>query len=360
MAPYVHLDYHTNPEDHKNRFSHEAIIPFSKRTMKFIRMLGVTLRVMQLLAGLGVVVMLIFIRSMGSLEGWLCRVPPGVALLHIIYNIYHLSSSSSLRIPTSSKVYHLFALTLDLAVCAFTAFIAVLTWKQHATKLSWKTTLNDDKITVIMVLTMFITVCVLGGLSLIMAMLEIWFIYAFRVLGRLPPDLNPWVVEEALTVKKRWSALSEEGLSARSPAEKPRAMPFVASRTRAHIPAPPSEGKYAYSTLNVAEADVTDQLRVSHPEPERDQERSSFEMGDDKALLKDDDSASSWESGPPQRRQSRVAEIGTKIRSLKIRKEVRSPISVGGGKVQGFSKQALLGTGDGQGPRFRKVSSEAH
>lgn len=57
---------------------------------------------------------------------------------------------------------------------------------------AWKTTELLKQYNKETLLSLWIGVLVLAGLSGLSMILEVWFIYAFRILSRLPPDMDPW------------------------------------------------------------------------------------------------------------------------------------------------------------------------
>lgn len=235
--------------------------------------------------------------------------------VHAVYAIYHLSGSYRLKTPGSSKMYHLVASALDVGTLTAYAGIGVAAWRQHAAAggkgMTWRTVFADTATDTKMVLTVFMLVCVAGGLTAVTLALSLYLVHAMRQLASLPPDANPFVDDDdpRLATKepepdKRWSASTTASAASSSApflsAEK-RAVPFAATRTarpdrpysyasseradryapsermQSYTPPPPSPppsppppaprgGKYTYHTLSLEEADLVGSQR----DPRRD------------------------------------------------------------------------------------------
>ncbi|TGZ81868.1 hypothetical protein EX30DRAFT_236018 [Ascodesmis nigricans] len=188
-APYVHLDFHANLAD--ARIIRDDIpCPVNIRTVTIARWVGIVCRVLQALGAGGILVAFIAMRKMDDSTSWICRVPPGVAMLHTVYSIYHLSGKHRMRTPGSSKMYHLFSITIDMAAIAFYSFIALLTFRQYHMhpNMKWQTEFSDDKETLRkVVFGVFITTCGSGALTIVSLIISIYLIWACRKLQQLPP-----------------------------------------------------------------------------------------------------------------------------------------------------------------------------
>ena len=185
---------------------------------------------------------------------------PAIAIVHVLYGIYHLSGTYRMRTPASAKSYHLFASVVDLAIITFYIFIAILAWRQHSAgidNMDWRTVFNDNNTTEKLVLGVFLLAVSAGGLTLVTVLLNIYLIHAFRKLQSLPADGNPYFDDEDPLIEdnneKRWSASTADS-------ETPmlgggRTVPFAATRIAPQKPVA-TGGKYTYQTLSLDNFDI--------------------------------------------------------------------------------------------------------
>lgn len=332
--------------------------------------------------------MMLMMRGMDSWTGWICRVPPAVAIVHVVYAIYHLSGSYRLKTPGSSKVYFLLASSVDVAIVCFYAFMAVLSWRQHAAgrDMNWTTVFHDDSIDQKIVFTVFLAACAGAGLTFITLGCSLYLVHAFRKLDSLPPDYNPFVEDEdphlAVNEKLRWSSSTADSetalLQGKNPMQEQRTRPFAATRIKLnpslHKPPPHSEGKYHYESLNFDELDLgtrrdTETLGAGYgqapsvPEPERSPTKTSLKRG---SRVVRPSSISSMPGTPTSLKRASISTYATAAEqrydeTVPIPESQRSSVISHTSTVQGYSKQALLAAKqEGREWRFRKVSGEAH
>ncbi|KAI5777991.1 hypothetical protein EDC01DRAFT_676103 [Geopyxis carbonaria] len=410
-APYVHLDFHTNLSDARQA-PDDAVCPVSPRTITSVRFTTLFLRVLQICGTMGLLVLLLFLRRVEEMAGWIMRIPPAVGIVHTVYAAYHLSGTHRLKTPASSKAYFLFSSTVDLAILSFYAFTGVLSYQQwDRPAMQWTTIFADRELDRTLVLAIFILVCALGGLTLVSLLSGLYLLRSFRTLALLPPDMNPFALSEraqktAAEKQKRWSAsTASTAVGAESTAFLPgteRKMNFLDSRpetpqtqTRPYTPATPAEGRYrdSYPPIDVSHE------RHNSLHPELDLADSfSYRAGDDAvsavSAVSEPDSTHGvqlYDSPAPRAAQLKRGSVASSISSFEsISRSQRtfgapekrapgtpdSPVRVDGspGRVtkswgaagagaQGFSKSSLLVAKNGEGAdgaRFRKISAEAH
>jgi len=358
-GPFINLDA-SNSTLLPRPALRDGACPVSKTMITISRYVSIVLRLFQLLGAMGLLVCLLFIRDIEFTTGWICRVPPAVAIVHIIYAIYHLTGSYRLKTPGSSKAYFLLASALDVALLSLYAYIGILSWREHAAGLarSWSTTFHDPMgADATVVFTVFVLVCGAGGLKVITLGLSLYLIHCFRKLSDLPPDHNPFVADDdphlAVNEKeKRWSTSTRD-----SEAPLGRKVPFAATRI---VPS-----KHTYQTLDIDSVDFGESrarkevLGAGYGQAEADEVPESPASS----------AAPSLKRGSRVNRPLSISSMPGKPMGLKKNSYIPPPASDdegdvsmpiagwGGSGVQGYSKAALLQKPEA---RFRKVSGEAH
>ncbi|RVD80540.1 uncharacterized protein DFL_008435 [Arthrobotrys flagrans] len=250
-AGRYHVPAGMSMEKHLRR---QANIQMAKRTiiaLKASRWIMLVARLLQLVAAIGLVVLLITLRGMDTINGWIMRIPPGVAILHIVYSIYHNARDPKERAPLSSAGYALFAVGSDCCIIPFYVFIGLWTWQQRAQMIAnpdnpdnWVSVFNKDnsEFSQLMVFISFITACAGGGLMVITVMLGLFIAITFRRISRLPPDMNPLddTTYTSLTARPSSKRFSKSSISSGESFEKSasrdvspkRAVPFLEIRTK--------------------------------------------------------------------------------------------------------------------------------
>ncbi|KAL8756185.1 MAG: hypothetical protein Q9199_003103 [Rusavskia elegans] len=182
--------------------------PMSPRTRKkvqYTRYGQLFLRICQLLGALGLLFCVICIKGTQGPTGWIIRVPAGVALLHTIYAIYHLSRSANARTAASSASYMIFAAILDLGLIPFLVFTAIMAHDQHIessdTPGHWASLFMFDTATAKIIYTTYLVSVVSGIFHLISLIVSIYLAVVFRKISALPPDMNP--LEDNLTSRHK-------------------------------------------------------------------------------------------------------------------------------------------------------------
>ncbi|CAL8575853.1 hypothetical protein XPA_001754 [Xanthoria parietina] len=182
--------------------------PMSLRTKKkvqYTRYGQLSLRVCQLLGALGLLFCVICIKGTQGSTGWIIRFPAGVALLHTIYAIYHLSRSANARTAASSGSYMIFAAILDLGLIPFLVFTAIMAHDQHIessdTPGHWASLFMFDTASAKIIYTTYLASVVGANLHLVSLIVSIYLAVVFRQISALPPDMNP--LEDNLTSRHK-------------------------------------------------------------------------------------------------------------------------------------------------------------
>ncbi|KAL8688338.1 MAG: hypothetical protein Q9218_005731 [Villophora microphyllina] len=182
--------------------------PMSPRTRKkvqYTRQVQLFLRICQLLGALGLLFCVICIKGTKDTEGWIIRVPAGVAMLHTIYAIYHLARSANARTPGSTVSYMIFAAILDVGLIPFLVFTALLARNQYFEPSDmpgrWASLFMFDNATTKIIYTTYLVSVVNGSLHFVSLVISIYLAVIFRKISRLPPDMNP--LEDNLTSRHK-------------------------------------------------------------------------------------------------------------------------------------------------------------
>ncbi|KAK3323582.1 hypothetical protein B0T19DRAFT_443068 [Cercophora scortea] len=181
-----HPDAHMAPSQRSRNF-----MPMGRRTKAWIvhmRSVQMCLRVLELAAAAGLLVLMILINNVDPLTGWVMRITLGVAVLHCTYAIYHLSRRAGGRAPGSSGAYHLFAGVSDLCVVPLYAFGALADFNNG---IKWGTLLADRSVMRVLLPAVYYGLITAGGLHVVSLAISIWLSFMFRRINLMPPDMNP-------------------------------------------------------------------------------------------------------------------------------------------------------------------------
>ncbi|KAF4971830.1 hypothetical protein FSARC_1433 [Fusarium sarcochroum] len=191
-----HPDMHEVLTHRANEYA--SMSPRTKSFIKWLRRVQGGLRVLQLVAALGLLTLMILITKVPDLEGWVMRITPGVVIVHCVYGIYHLSRDAAERSPASSASYQLFSGVTDLGVIPLYAFGALSVRTKSEI---WITRLSDQSLMDIFKPAIFYTLIAAGGLHLISLAISGWLGFMFRKISLMPPDMNP--LESHLTARPK-------------------------------------------------------------------------------------------------------------------------------------------------------------
>lgn len=140
---------------------------------------------------------------------------PSVAILHMIYAIFHLCRSPVGRPPGSTASYMLFASIMDSGLIPFCVFSALVSRTEYTSgAYGWSTLFETPEVTQKIIYANFLINIVNGSLHLISLIISIYLAVIFRQITRLPPDMNP--LEDNLTArphKRNKSEMTDKHLS---------------------------------------------------------------------------------------------------------------------------------------------------
>ncbi|KAI1436168.1 hypothetical protein GGR50DRAFT_653035 [Xylaria sp. CBS 124048] len=156
--------------------------------IRWTRYAQLGLRAVELIAGAGLLVLMILITNAPPLVAWILRIVPGVIIICSVYAILHLARPARARPPASSAAYQLFAGITDLAVLPFYAFGAA---SAHNDSGSWATIVGNSTL-----LPNFITAEYYGLISaavlhVISLGISLYLCLMFKRIADMPPDMNP-------------------------------------------------------------------------------------------------------------------------------------------------------------------------
>lgn len=193
-----------------------------KNCIKWLRVVQLLCRISEFTGALSISVLLVFVRNIDEVTGWILRIlvrnvpfaqlvpsfpdsivadkanlmKPGVAMLHCLYAIYHLSRKASGRSPGSSAAYHVFAAILDLVILSLHVFGASSTYQESST---WRSRLSDQDFVRYFASAIYYIVIIVGGMHLTSLLVSSWLGIIFRRISLMPPDMNP--LEANLTAR---------------------------------------------------------------------------------------------------------------------------------------------------------------
>ncbi|KAF1345087.1 hypothetical protein BDV97DRAFT_302614, partial [Delphinella strobiligena] len=203
-GPYLNFNRH--PDSYVVVPQYTTNIPvLPKRTKKTIittRWIQFALRVVQLIAALGMLVCVICIEGVSDVQSWLLRLPVAWDCVVSAYAIFHLLRPAKARTPMSSASYHTFALFMDFGLIPFMtvdAFFAEDNWAAAAgADGRWKSFFSPNENTSNAIfLSSWILAIVLGALHLFSIPFDLYLVWIFRKIARYPADSNP--LEDNLT-----------------------------------------------------------------------------------------------------------------------------------------------------------------
>ncbi|KAL9600062.1 MAG: hypothetical protein Q9219_003432 [cf. Caloplaca sp. 3 TL-2023] len=179
--------------------------PRTRKKVKYTRHAQLCLRICELLGALGLLFCVISIKGTQGSTGWIIRVPPGVAILHTIYAIYHLARSANARTPGSSASYMVFSAIIDAGVIPFLVLTAIMAHDQYLeptdTPGHWASLFMFTTTTTKIIEATYLISVVNGVLHLLSMIISVYLAIVFRKISKLPPDMNP--LEDNLTSRHK-------------------------------------------------------------------------------------------------------------------------------------------------------------
>ncbi|KAH8911352.1 hypothetical protein BR93DRAFT_943364 [Coniochaeta sp. PMI_546] len=189
-----HPDAHEAPQ--QRSFYWKPMSGATKWWIKATRVIQLCLRVLELIAAIGVFVMFILMTNTGDLVAWVMRITAVVVMLHCVYGIFHLSRAAGARTPGSSGAYHTFSAITDLVVLPLYAYGALSVRNNGA---EWTTLLTDQWPLEYFLPATYYTLIGSGGAHLLSLTISLWLALMFRRIHKMPPDMNP--LESHLTAR---------------------------------------------------------------------------------------------------------------------------------------------------------------
>ncbi|KAK0715011.1 hypothetical protein B0H67DRAFT_513851, partial [Lasiosphaeris hirsuta] len=216
----------------------------TKAWIKSMRNVQLLLRVLELLAAVGLLIVMIMINNIDSLTGWVIRITLGVAALHTTYGMYHLSKPASGRTPGSSAAYHVFASISDLCVLPLYGYGALAARNDGG---QWGTLLPDKEAVQGLVPAAQYGLITAAGLHLLSLSISLYLGVMFRRISMMPPDMNPLEANLTARAHKRNKSsvatgstytVNEKRLDTpqdKHPATRPPSVPFMHTRQGSEI-----------------------------------------------------------------------------------------------------------------------------
>ncbi|KAI3318611.1 hypothetical protein HD806DRAFT_306130 [Xylariaceae sp. AK1471] len=291
-----HPDAHVVPTGRTYNF--RPMSGTTKWLIRWTRYLQIVLRALELVAGAGLLTLMILISKVAPLAAWILRIAPGVIVLCSAYAILHLARPARARPLASSAAYQFFAGLTDLAIVPFYAFGAITVVNQSET---WGTILQNETLTLILIKSEYYGLISAAGLHLVSLSISLYLGFMFKRIASMPPDMNP--LESNLTsrvkhkrnkssVASGYTSMSESSKRLSTPIEdhrrsgapyedmsRPPSIPFMHTRTnsqdsfasskrdsRIDLPSRQYQITPGNSPRNSASAvSLADQKRMSNP-----------------------------------------------------------------------------------------------
>ncbi|KAH7030947.1 uncharacterized protein B0I36DRAFT_362738 [Microdochium trichocladiopsis] len=181
-----HPDLHEVPRSRIT--SYRPMSDTSKWLIKWTRYLQIVLRSLELIAGLGLMVLMILLTKVELMTSWVMRITPGVAAVCSAYAIWHHGRPARARPPASSAAYQLFSGITDCAVLPLYAY-GMLAVNNHSAE--WDTLLADKTYLRYFILSEYWTLLGAGALHVVSLLISVYLGLMFKRIANMPPDMNP-------------------------------------------------------------------------------------------------------------------------------------------------------------------------
>ncbi|KAI0548810.1 hypothetical protein F4679DRAFT_573960 [Xylaria curta] len=191
-----HPDAHMVPTGRTYNF--RPMSDTTKWLIRWTRYVQLGLRALELIAGAGLLVLMILISNVSALVTWILRIAPGVIIICSGYAILHLSRPARARPPASSAAYQLFAGITDLAIIPFYAFGAITVSKQGN---DWDTIIGNKTLLPIFIKSEYYGLVSALGLHAVSLFISLYLGLMFKRIADMPPDMNP--LESNLTSRAK-------------------------------------------------------------------------------------------------------------------------------------------------------------
>ncbi|KAI2636985.1 hypothetical protein GGS26DRAFT_464077 [Hypomontagnella submonticulosa] len=245
-----HPDAHQVPTGRTSQFR-----PMSGTTKSWIRSMRYVqlfFRAFEMIAGGGLLTLMILLTNVDPLTSWVMRITPGVVAISCVYAIWHFIRPANSRPPASSAAYQLFAGIMDLAVVPLYVFGIMAVVGQGG---KWELIFTaTPQLTDALVQSEYYLLITAGGMHVVSLGISIYLGLMFRRIANMPPDMNP--LESHLTSRAKqhkrnkssvatsYTSLSDESKRLSTPLEnyrnsgapyedlsRPPSIPFMHTRT---------------------------------------------------------------------------------------------------------------------------------
>ncbi|PNP41297.1 hypothetical protein TGAMA5MH_07170 [Trichoderma gamsii] len=190
----LHPDYHVILPHRRDNYT-----PLDRRTKVYItwlRRVQLALRMLQLIAGIGVLVLFSLFTGVDQTTSWAMRILQAVTIAHAAYAIWHLSRDAGGRTPASSAAYQFSAIFADTgSVVGYTLGALAV----HRNAATWGIVLSNKDILPVFTLAVFYAAIGAGSTHVLTLFSCAWLGWMFRKITLLPPDMNP--LEDNLTAR---------------------------------------------------------------------------------------------------------------------------------------------------------------
>ncbi|KAI0489722.1 hypothetical protein F4859DRAFT_164504 [Xylaria cf. heliscus] len=191
-----HPDAHVVPTGRTYNF--RPMSDTTKWLIRWTRYLQLALRALELIAGAGLLTLMILISNVPELTAWILRIAPGVIILCSAYAISHLARPARARPPASSAAYQLFAGITDLAILPFYAFGAITVSKESQ---DWETIIANKALLPVFIKSEYYGLFSGIGLHAVSLFISLYLGLMFKRIANMPPDMNP--LESNLTSRTK-------------------------------------------------------------------------------------------------------------------------------------------------------------
>ncbi|KAK0645544.1 hypothetical protein B0T16DRAFT_373559 [Cercophora newfieldiana] len=165
----------------------------TKAWIKGTRVVQLVLRILEILANIGLLILMIIINNVEPLTGWVLRITIAVAIVHCAYGAYHNWRPAGGRTPGSSSAYHVFAGVTDLTILPLYAYGCLSARNQVGSGQAkeWTNLLEDPTAMKTLVPAIYYGLIATGGLHLVSLAISLYLGVMFRRISMMPPDMNP-------------------------------------------------------------------------------------------------------------------------------------------------------------------------
>ncbi|KAI1775215.1 hypothetical protein F4818DRAFT_42404 [Hypoxylon cercidicola] len=198
------ISFNRHPDAHEVPTGRTTMIrPMSSSTkswIKAMRYFQLFFRVFEMIAGGGLLTLMILIGNVDPLTAWVLRITPGVVAISCVYAIWHFVRPANSRPPASSAAYQLFAGVMDLAVIPLYSF-GVISVINHGSE--WNLIITTTpQFAEALVLSEYYALISGASMHAVSLCISIYLGLMFYRIANMPPDMNP--LESHLTSRAKY------------------------------------------------------------------------------------------------------------------------------------------------------------